>query len=83
MTQRELKIFLWNCTKLNFYILLLVFLVVLLSDHVYSIHKYFYGGSMIEFKKDLYLIMGFYKIIWFFFNVIPYWVIRQMDKKEL
>ena len=39
-----------------------------------------YGGSLIEFKQDLYLIIGIYKMIWFFFNVIPYWVVRGMEK---
>ena len=40
----------------------------------------FYGGSLVEFKQDLYLIIGIYKMIWFFFNVIPYWVVRGMEK---
>jgi len=24
--------------------------------------------------------MGVYKMLWIFFNAIPYWVVRSMDK---
>ena len=54
---------------------------MLLADQVYMIHEHFYGGTLIEFKKDLYMIIGLYKMIWIFFNVIPYWVVRGMDKE--
>lgn len=83
MARSELKTFLWYCTKLNFFMILIVFVVLLLSDQVYNIHKYFYGGTLEDFKKDLYLIIGFYKIIWLFFNVIPYGVLWHMEKKSL
>jgi len=32
------------------------------------------------FKRDLYLVMGVYKLLWIFFNAIPYWVLRSMEK---
>ena len=81
MNISQLKAFLWECTKLNFFFLLLFSIVMLLADQVYMIHEHFYGGTLIEFKKDLYMIIGLYKMIWIFFNVIPYWVVRGMNKE--
>ena len=80
MNLTQLKEFLWQCTKLNFFFLLLFSIVMLLSEQVYMIHERFYGGTLVEFKRDLYLIIGLYKMIWIFFNLIPYWVIRNMEK---
>lgn len=80
MNLTQLKEFLWQCTKLNFFFLLLFSIVMLLSEQVYMIHERFYGGTLVEFKKDLYLIIGLYKMIWIFFNLIPYWVTRSMEK---
>lgn len=80
MNLSQLKEFLWQCTKLNFFFLLLFSIVMLLSEQVYMIHERFYGGTLVEFKKDLYLIIGLYKMIWIFFNLIPYWVTRNMEK---
>lgn len=80
MNLTQLKEFLWQCTKLNFFFLLLFSIVMLLSEQVYMIHERFYGGTLVEFKKDLYLIIGLYKMIWIFFNLIPYWVTRNMEK---
>ena len=82
MTLNQLKSFLWQCTKLNFFFLLFVFIVLLFSDQVYLIHQYFYGGTSIDFKKDLYLIMGLYKLMWVFFNLIPYYVVRTIEKQN-
>ena len=64
----------------QFFFLLLFSIVMLLSEQVYMIHERFYGGTLVEFKKDLYLIIGLYKMIWIFFNLIPYWVTRNMEK---
>ena len=80
MNLSQLKEFLWQCTKLNFFFLLLFSIVMLLSEQVYMIHERFYGGTLVEFKRDLYQIIGLYKMIWIFFNLIPYWVIRNMEK---
>ncbi|MGB1444773.1 MAG: DUF6868 family protein [Flavobacteriaceae bacterium] len=80
MNLTQLKEFLWQCAKLNFFFLLLFSIVMLLSEQVYMIHERFYGGTLVEFKKDLYLIIGLYKMIWIFFNLIPYWVTRSMEK---
>jgi len=81
MNQSQLKAFLWQCTKLNFIILLLFSLVLLLfTEEIFGLHQRFYGGTLVAFKRDLYLVMGVYKLLWIFFNAIPYWVVRNMDK---
>ena len=81
MNPSQLKAFLWQCTKLNFYILLLFSLVLLFfTDQVFALHEHFYGGTLVAFKRDLYLIMGVFKLLWIFFNAIPYWALRRMEK---
>ena len=81
MTTTQLKAFLWQCTKINFFFLLFTFVVLLLSEPVYQIHQYFYSGSLEEFKKNLYYMMGIYKLFWLFFNVVPYVALRMLEKK--
>ena len=81
MTLAQLKAFLWQCTKLNFFILLLFSLVLLFfTDQVFALHEHFYGRTLVAFKRDLYLIMGVFKLLWIFFNAIPYWALRSMEK---
>ena len=82
MNAQQWESFLWGCTRLNFFFLLLTFVVLLLSEQVYTIHRYFYAGSLAEFQNTLYLTMGIYKLLWIFFNVIPYWVLRQTNKSN-
>ena len=81
MNIAQLKAFFWQCSKINFFFLLFVFLVLLLSEQVYQIHQYFYSGSLEEFQKMLYVLMGAYKLLWFFFNVVPYGALSLMEKK--
>ena len=81
MSLSQLQAFLWQCTKLNFFILLVFSLVLLLfTEEVFALHQQFYGGTLVAFKRDLYLIMGLYNMLWIFFNAIPYWVVRSMEK---
>lgn len=82
MNLGQLKTFLWQCTKYNFFFLLLYFVIMLFADQVFHIHEYFYGGTLTEFKKDLYFIMGIYKLLWIFFNLIPYYVVSTMEKNR-
>lgn len=74
----QLEEFLLKCTLINMAILVFMFLILFFSEVVYSIHKHFYAGSLEEFEHLLYVMMGAYKLIWLFFNAIPYLVLRQM-----
>ena len=82
MNLEQLKTFLWQCTKYNFFFLLIYFVLSLFLKEIFYIHAHFYGGTFIEFKKDIYFIMGIHKLMWLFFNVIPYYVVRTMLKKD-
>ena len=75
----QLKRFLGYCTLINFFFLLLTFMVLLFSEKVYAIHHYFYAGSLEEFQKMLYLTMAAYKLLWIFFNVIPYIAMHKTE----
>lgn len=81
MTITQLKGFLWKCTKINFFFLVFTFVVLMLAEPVYNIHQYFYSGSLEEFEKTLYYMMGIYKLFWLFFNVVPYVALRMLEKK--
>ncbi len=82
MTAAELKTFLWHCTKLNFFFLLLNFVVLLFAEQVYGIHQYFYSGSLEAFENNLYIGMGMYKLFWIFFNLVPYLALRLLEKQD-
>lgn len=81
MTTSQLKAFLWQCTKINFFFLLFTFVVLLLAEPVYHIHQYFYSGTLEEFQQTLYYMLGIYKFFWLFFNVVPYLALRMLEKK--
>lgn len=82
MTTPQLKAFLGQCTKINFCFLLLNFVVLLFAAQVFSLHQYFYSGTLQEFKQTLYMGMGIYKLFWIFFNVVPYIALRLMAKED-
>ena len=79
MKLSQLKAFL-GCTKFNFFFIAFFGRYATLGSSLYD-SRPFYGGSLVEFKQDLYLIIGIYKMIWFFFNVIPYWVVRYGERR--
>ena len=82
MLLSQWKDFLWQCTKINFIFLLVTSFFLLFSEQIYIIHQYFYSGSVDSFKNLLYAIVGGYKLLWIFFNVVPYIALRQMAKQE-
>ena len=68
------------CDK--FYHLIFLFPIWLFSDEVYKIHSQWFQGSKVEFAAYIYYILGFYKLIWIFFNVVPYIALRMLDEKD-
>ncbi len=52
------------------------------SDEVYQIHSLWFQGSKVEFAVYIYYILGIYKLVWIFFNVVPYIALRLLDKKD-
>lgn len=67
------QFFMW-CTVINFALLLFSSVILmLLKGTVYRIHSKFFNISREVFDTVIYCFIGFYKIVWFVFNVIP-WV---------
>lgn len=82
MKHKQLQVFFWQCTRLNFFALLLTFSILLLSEPVYKIHQHFYAGSLEDFQKMLYITLAAYKLLWLFFNVVPYLALRLTKKTD-
>ncbi len=81
-TTGSLKSFFLKCLILNLLIIVFMSLSMFFSDQVYSIHSKWYAGSKEDFSTFLYTMVGVYKIIWIFFNVVPYLALRWLDKKK-
>lgn len=64
--------FMW-CTLLNMGLLLLSFLMLAYAgDFVYNMHSKWFSMPRETFNVVLYSLIGFYKIIVYVFNVIPW-----------
>ena len=64
--------FMW-CTILNFALMIFGFLMSSVAvDLAYQIHSRFFPISREAFNVAVYCLMGFYKIVFFIFIVIPY-----------
>ena len=64
--------FMW-CTILNFVLLNLSFLIcVFAGDLAYRIHSKWFPLPRETFNALLYSFIGLFKLLFFFFNVIPY-----------
>ena len=81
-TSEKLKTFLWKCLVINFFILILLSLTVFLANELYAIHSQWFLASKEEFVIYIYYFIALYKILWIFFNVVPYFALRMIDKKE-
>jgi hypothetical protein len=79
-TSENFKKILWNCLVINFLFLLLLSAALFLADPLYSIHSNWFLGSKAEFVTYIYYLVGFYKMGWIFFNVVPYIALWMMDK---
>jgi hypothetical protein len=65
--------FLMWCTIINFGMMMLMFLICAFAgDLAYRIHGKWFPMPRESFNVMLYGFIGFYKLIFFFFNLIPY-----------
>ena len=77
MTIENLRILLGWCSAINAVILLVWFLAfVLARGLIFNIHTRWFKLSDGRFDEIHYTLMGYYKIVWFFFNLLPYLVLR-------
>ena len=73
MNIQVLTDFLMWSTIINFGMLMLSFLLcVFAGDMAYRIHSKWFPMPRATFNAMLYGFVGFYKLIFFFFNLIPY-----------
>ena len=73
MDMQMLTTFLMWCTLINFVMLMLIFLIcVFAADWAYQIHSKWFPMPRETFNAILYSFLGLYKLMFFFFNVIPY-----------
>ncbi len=80
-TSKRLKTILWKCLVINFFFLILLSLAIFFADAIYEIHSRWFLASKEEFVTYIYYIVGFYKIAWIFFNIVPYLALRMIDKE--
>ena len=64
--------FMW-CSIINGALLLLSFLILACAgDWVYRIHTRWFAMPRETFNTAIYGFMGFFKILYFLFNLVPY-----------
>ncbi len=68
-----LQEFLLWCSVINIGVMLLSFIMIWsMNDFICRMHGWFMKMPPEEIRPQLYSILGHYKIITFFFNIIPY-----------
>jgi len=73
MDVRTLTSFLMWCTIINFVLLNVSFLIcVFAGDWAYRLHSKWFPLPRDAFRVVLYSFIGLYKLMFFFFNLIPY-----------
>jgi hypothetical protein len=69
------KFFMW-CTIINGFLYILTAVIsVYASDWLYGMHSRWFHLSRETFNVALYSFLGFFKIIFLIFNVVPYIVL--------
>jgi hypothetical protein len=73
----NLEAFLLWCFIINYSILLVWFLMIVFAkDFIYKIHTKWFDISKEKFDSINYMLMGFYKLSIFIFNLVPYIAIQ-------
>ena len=76
MTKTELKKYvqLWKYATITGGLIFFysIIMIVGFNDLAYSVHSQLFEITKSQFNFAVYILMGFMKIIWVFFNIIPY-----------
>lgn len=73
MDFQKVKTFFMWCTILNGCLLVLSLIIAITGlDFAYSIHGRLFQIPREFLNETYYFFLGFYKIVWFVFNVVPY-----------
>ena len=77
ITVENLRILLGWCSAINTVILLVWFLAfVYARDQIFQMHNKWFKLSEERFDEVHYTMMGYYKIVWILFNLLPYLVLK-------
>ena len=67
------------CSIINGVIILISFIIFAFSsDFSYNNNKWLFSGSKEEFKKTIYSVLLYYKMIVIIFNIVPYVVLLMI-----
>ena len=82
MTCSLLQSFLGWCGVLNYFLLVIWFLLFLFAhEFLYKIHSRWFQLSVESFDKIHYQGMAYYKILILFFNIIPFFALILIGGK--
>jgi len=77
MDTLNLEEFLLWCTVINYSILMLwFFMFIMAKDLIYKIHTRWFDIPKERFDGMHYVMLGFYKLSIFLFNLVPYVVVK-------
>ena len=77
ITVENLRILLGWCSAINTVILLVWFLAIVYArDQIFQMHNEWFKLSEERFDEVHYTMMGYYKIAWILFNLLPYLVLK-------
>ncbi len=77
MTIETIRAALGWCSIINMGMLLLWFLMLVLAhDLIYRVHSKWFKMSVEKFDEIHYTGIIFFKIVWFVFNLVPYFALR-------
>ena len=83
MTQAKIQSFLGWCTIINALILIYIWLWIWLgSDWIYEVQANFFDIERDDYDEIWLMFMGYFKLSWIFFNVVPYFALRIMSRKS-
>lgn len=75
------KFFMW-CTIINGILLILVIIGCMLAPELVSgVHGKLFHITREKVNMVFYLFIGFYKMLWLVFNLVPYVALRIVKKK--
>jgi len=82
MDFQKVKTFFMWCTILNGCLLVFSLMIAITGlDFVYSVHGKLFQIPRESLNETYYLLLGFYKSVWFLFNVVPYVALMIIEKQ--
>lgn len=80
-TEKIRKILGW-CAIINLVIIVFMSFYIFFAEGIYEIHKLWFLRPIEDFITMIYATIIMYKLLWFVFNVVPYFAIRIVEKES-